>query len=156
MKINNIDAKQILQFQRNRYPCFFVDYLSEVIPGEKASGYKLFSCNESYFYKDIRKSFEVPKTIQTEVLEQVFLMTFLTLPECINKKTATIKCDSYFFEGISSGERLDIIAKLTRFRRGIAEGIGEGFVDSKLAIRSEFLVSVPDIINCFKPLCKGI
>ena len=44
--IKKIDAFEIQQYQQNRYPCLFIDYVEEAVPGKSAKGYKNWSYNE--------------------------------------------------------------------------------------------------------------
>jgi 3-hydroxyacyl-[acyl-carrier-protein] dehydratase len=55
---------------------------------------------------------------------------------------------------IIPGDQMIIHAKLVSFRRGIAKGSAESFVDGQPACRADFVVSLPDILNNFKPLNK--
>ena len=47
--IKKIDAFEIQQYQQNRYPCLFIDYVEEAVPGKSAKGYKNWSYNEWFF-----------------------------------------------------------------------------------------------------------
>ena len=49
------------------------------------------------------------------------------------------------------GDVLKINAKLLSFKRGIAKGIAEGFVDGNLACKAEFTVCLPDVLSNLKP-----
>ena len=43
--IRDLDVFMIQQYQQNRYPCLFIDYVCELVPGKFAKGYKNFSFN---------------------------------------------------------------------------------------------------------------
>ena len=47
--IRDLDVFMIQQYQQNRYPCLFIDYVCELVPGKFAKGYKNFSFNEWFF-----------------------------------------------------------------------------------------------------------
>lgn len=96
--LRGLDAAAIMKWQKNRYPAFFVDFIDEAVPGKSATGRKSFSTNEWFFQN--RPDALVPEVIVSEALEQVFLMTFLTLPE--NRGGADDKHDLRFC-GISFG-----------------------------------------------------
>lgn len=149
--LKNIDAFGIQQYQRNSYPCFFVDCITDVIAGKSAIGYKNFTCNESFFSGQIIDELYVPEVIQAETLEQVFLMTFLTLPEHKGKKTATISVDSTFRKKIIPGDRLDVKAELNSFTRGLAKGNSIGYLNGEFACGAEFVVSIPSVMEEFRP-----
>jgi 3-hydroxyacyl-[acyl-carrier-protein] dehydratase len=52
---------------------------------------------------------------------------------------------------IVPGDTLHINAHLESFKRGIAKGFAESFVNNEPACRADFIVSIPDILNTFKP-----
>ena len=148
----NLDVFAIQQYQQNRYPCLFVDFINEVIPGKSATGYKNFSYNEWFFPAHFPDEPNVPGFIQIESLTQVFLMTFLTLPGNKGKKTGFISIESaQFKKKIIPGDRLNIHAELKSYRRGLAKGISIGYINGEPACQVELVVAVPDILNDFKP-----
>lgn len=86
--LKNLDAIEIQKYQQNRCPCFFVDRIEEAVPGKYAKGYKNFTYNEWFFPAHFEDEPNVPGFVQVETLTQVFLMTFLTMPENKGKKRA--------------------------------------------------------------------
>ncbi len=148
----SFDIPGILQCQRNRYPLLFVDKIYDVVPGKYAKGTKCFSYNEWYFPAHFDDEPNVPGFIQIESLVQTFIMTFLTIPENKGKKTNFVSLEKVKFKRkIIPGEILHIHAYLSSFKRGIAVGYAESFVDGEIACRADFVISVPDILNKFKP-----
>lgn len=150
--IRNLDAYEIQQYQQNRYPCFFVDMIEEAVPGKSARGYKNFTYNEWFFPAHFADEPNVPGFVQIETLTQVFLMTFLTLPENKGKKTGFIAVkDARFRRKIVPGDRLDIEAELKFLRRGLAKGISMGYVNGELCCSVELEIAIPDIMTQFIP-----
>lgn len=150
--LRDLDAYAIQQYQQNRYPCFFVDYITEAMPGEYAKGVKNFTYNEWFFPAHFVDEPNVPGFVQIETLTQVFLMTFLTLPEYKGKKTGFISIkEARFRRKIVPGDRLDIEAELKSFRRGLAKGISKGYVNGTLCCSLELEVAIPDIMTTFLP-----
>ena len=149
--IKDLDVMQIQQYQQNRYPCLFVDHIDEVVVGESAKGHKCLTYNEWYFPCHFVDEPNMPGFIQTEMLVQVFLMTFLTLPDNKGKKTAGLNYNVKFKKKLTPGMRVDIEAKLKSYRRGIAVGSSVGYVDGELAVSAEFMIGIPDVINQYKP-----
>lgn len=148
----NIDAYEIQQYQQNRYPCFFVDYITEVLPGKYAKGYKNFTFNEWFFPAHFADEPNVPGFIQIETLTQVFLMTFLTCPENKGKKTGFVSVrDARFKRKIVPGDKLEIEAELNSFRRGLTRGTSKGYIAGQLACSIELEVAIPDVMNRFIP-----
>lgn len=149
------DVPGIKSCQQNRYPLLFVDKIFDVTPGLSAKGIKCFSYNEWFFPAHFEDEPSVPGFVQVEALVQTFIMTFLSLDEHRGKKTNFASIDNVKFRRmIVPGEKLIIHAKLVSFRRGIAKGFSESFVDSEPACRADFIVTLPDVLNSFKPNSK--
>lgn len=151
----NLDAYEIQQYQQNRYPCFFVDVIEEAVPGKSAKGYKNFTFNEWFFPAHFADEPNVPGFIQIETLTQVFLMSFLTIPENKGKKTGFISVkNARFRKKIIPGDRLDIVAELDFYKRGLAKGRATGYIKEEVACEIELEIAIPDIMNQFKPKAK--
>lgn len=150
--VQSFDLSGIKDCQRNRYPILFVDKISEVVPGDYAIGHKNFSYNEWYFPSHYQDDPNVPGFIQVEALVQVFLMTFLTMPQYKGMKTSFVSIDkAKFRKKIIPGDRLDIKANLKSFKRGLAVGSVVSSVDGIEAASAEFVVCIPEILCAFKP-----
>jgi 3-hydroxyacyl-[acyl-carrier-protein] dehydratase len=153
--LRNIDAYAIQQYQQNRYPLLFIDYIEEAIPGKSAKGFKNFSYNEWFFPAHFEDEPNVPGFVQVEALTQLFLMTFLTLPGNKGKKTGFISIEkARFKKKIIPGDRLDIKAELISYRRGLAKGSSIGYVNDEMACCTDLVIAVPDILNQFMPESK--
>lgn len=150
--IKNIDAYNIQKYQQNRYPLLFLDVVEEVLPGKYAKGYKNFSFNEWFFPAHFQDEPNVPGFIQIEALTQMFLMTFLTIPENQGKKTGFVSIDNAKFKRkIVPGDKLEIEAELVFYRRGLAKGHSAGYVGGEMACCADLVVAIPDILNKFNP-----
>lgn len=148
----NLDAYEIQQYQQNRYPCFFVDRITEAVPGKYARGYKNFTFNEWFFPAHFMDEPNVPGFVQLETMAQVFIMSFLTLPGNKGKKTAFISINNTRFRRkIVPGDRLDLEAVLDFYRHGLAKGHVEGYVCGEIACSSELEVAVPDVMTKLIP-----
>ena len=155
-KVVNLDAYAIQQYQQNRYPLLLIDWIAEAVPGKIARGYKNFSYNEWFFPAHFADEPNVPGFVQMESLTQVFLMTFLTIPEYKGKKTGFVSIKNMrFWKKIIPGMRLDIEAELKYFRRGLAKGISTGYVDNELACQVELEIAIPDVMKAFRPRDKA-
>ena len=150
----DLDAYQIQEYQQNRYPLLFIDYVEEVVPGKMAKGYKNFSYNEWFFPAHFQDEPNVPGFVQIEALTQMFLMSFLTLPGNKGRKTAFVKVESEFKRKIIPGDRLDIVATLDSYRRGLAKGSAIGTVNGQFACQAKFIIAIPDIMIKYKPATK--
>ena len=66
---------------------------------------------------------------------QVFLMTFLTFPKW-GERTNFVKINDVSFRSkVTPGDRLEIDARLTKFKRGIANGQVEGRIKEDIAVK---------------------
>jgi 3-hydroxyacyl-[acyl-carrier-protein] dehydratase len=148
----SLDIKEIQQYQRNRYPYLLIDKITELVPGKSAKGYKNFTMNEWFFPTHFENDPIVPGMLQIESLVQVFIMTFLSLPEYKGKVTNFLGANNVkFFRYIIPGDRLEISSELISVRRGIAKGSSEGYIDGKLTCRSDFLIGIPEVLSQFTP-----
>ncbi len=153
--IKNIGAYDIQSYQQNRYPLLFVDFITEAVPGRCASGYKNFTYNEWFFPAHFEDEPNVPGFVQIETLTQVFLMTFLTIPEYRGKKTGFIGIDNARFKKkIVPGDRLDVKAELSYFKRGLAKGVAIGTVGGEEACSAELTIAIPDVMVKYRPKAK--
>lgn len=149
--LKNLDPMEIQTYQQNRFPCFFVDKIEEAVPGKSAKGYKNFTYNEWFFPAHFADEPNVPGFVQIETLAQVFLMTFLTLPENRGKKAAAVMSKAQFKKKIVPGDKLEIEAELFSYSRGLAKGKAVGYLNSEFACSAELTVAIPDIMNSFVP-----
>ncbi len=151
-KLVDLDVMQIQEYQQNRFPCLFVDRITEAVPGKYAKGYKNFTFNEWFFPAHFPDEPNVPGFIQIETLTQVFLMTFLTLPGYKGMKTGFVDVHHHFWKKIVPGTRLNVEAYLRSFKRGIAKGKATGSLDTgELACESELTIVIPDVMAHFRP-----
>ena len=156
MKKKNLSDKYDINYirssQRNRYPLLFIDKILEIEPGKQAKALKNFSYNEWFFPAHFEDEPNVPGFIQLEVLVQTFIMTFLSIKKYRNMKTNFFDTNNAKFRRkIIPGETLEIKAVLNDFKRGLAKGYAEGFVDKEFACSAEFVITVPDIFDKFIP-----
>lgn len=150
--ILSFDSMDIQACQRNRYPLLFIDKVTEAVPGKYAKAIKNFSFNEWFFPAHFDDDPNVPGFVQTEALTQTFLMTFLTIKEYSGETTSFISMNNVKFKRkIIPGDTLEIVATLDSFRRGIAKGHVESFVNGEAACSLELTVAVNSVLNSLKP-----
>ena len=148
----NLDIPGIKAYQQNRHPLLFLDKIVDTIPGEEANSIKCFSYNEWFFPAHFEDDPSVPGFILVESMAQTFLMTFLTLEEHKGKVAVGREINNVRFKKmVIPGDLLKINAKLLSFKRGIAKGTAEGFVDGDLVCKAEFIVCLPDVLSNLKP-----
>jgi|TARA_B110000259_G_C13851285_1_gene336926 3-hydroxyacyl-[acyl-carrier-protein] dehydratase len=146
------DINYIRSSQQNRYPLLFLDKIIEIKPGKYVKAIKNFTYNEWFFPAHFDDEPNVPGFIQLEVLVQTFIMTFLSIKKYRNMKTNFLDANNTKFRRkIIPGDKLEIKAVLDDFKRGLARGYAEGYVDGEFACSSEFIITIPDILNKFTP-----
>ena len=146
------DINYIRSSQQNKYPLLFIDKIIEIKPGKYVKAIKNFTYNEWFFPAHFDDEPNVPGFIQLEVLVQTFIMTFLSIKKYRNMKTNFLDANNTKFRRkIIPGEKLEINAVLDDFKRGLAKGYAEGYIDGEFACSSEFIITIPDILNKFTP-----
>lgn len=146
------DINGIIRHQRNRYPVLLIDRVTAVDPGKSASAVKCFTYNEWFFPGHFDDEPNVPGFIQIESLTQTFIMSFLCKEEYCGMKTNFVSVNNVKFKRkIIPGDVLKIEATLKSFKRGLAIGSAESWVDGEAACSGDFVVAVPDILNRYKP-----
>jgi 3-hydroxyacyl-[acyl-carrier-protein] dehydratase len=129
--------------------------VSLVTPGLSAEGHKNFSFNEWFFPAHFEDEPVVPGFVLVESMTQMFLMTFLTLPENKGKKTGFVEISrAKFFRKVVPGDRLDLCASLGAYKRGIARGRCVGNVGTELCCEIELVVCIPDVLSRFRPISQ--
>lgn len=147
-----MDINSILKHQCNRYPVLLIDRIIDLVPGERATGIKCFTYNEWFFPAHFNDEPNVPGFVQIESLVQTFILTFLCKEEYAGMKTNFVSINNIQFRRkIVPGDVLRVEASLKSFKRGIAMGRAESFVDSHPACSAEFVVAVPAVLDRFKP-----
>ena len=151
MKKKKLNSIELLEFQQNRDPYLYIDYVSEVIPGKSAKGHKNFTNNEWFFPVHFVGAPNVPGAIQMEALAQMLTVAITTLPGNKGKFTRAISYDVRFKREILPGEKLDIETKVLSWKRGLCEGIGKGIVSGEVACEATLKIIIPDIFEKFVP-----
>jgi len=147
-----MNIPEIKECQKNRHPLLFIDKILENEPGKFAKSLKCFSYNEWFFPAHFEDEPNVPGFILVEMMVQTFIMTFLAQEELKGKKTNFIKIqDVQFKKMIVPGDTVINTAELKRFKRGIAEGTVTSHCNNEIVCTGNFIVSIPDILNGFRP-----
>lgn len=150
--ILTFDSLGIQECQRNRYPLLFIDKVTEAVPGKYAKAIKNFSFNEWFFPAHFADDPNVPGFVQIEALAQTFLMTFLSIYEYKGQIASAIGYNNIKFKRkIVPGDTLEITAILDSFRRGLAKGHVESFVNGEPAASLEITVGINAVMEQFRP-----
>ena len=142
-----LDLKGIHEYQQNRHPYLFIDYVDEVIPGKIANGFK--DLKDDWFFKvHWPTDPNVPGMLQIEAMVQMAALTILTLPNNKGKVVYLASADKIAFKRkIVPGDRLYLKTKLNSWTRGIGKCEGVGTVNDKLACKAEFTLVLPEKIK---------
>ena len=142
-----LDLKGIHEYQQNRHPYLFIDYVDEVIPGKIANGFK--DLKDDWFFKvHWPTDPNVPGMLQIEAMVQMAALTILTLPNNKGKVVYLASADKITFKRkIVTGDRLYLKTKLKSWNRGIGKCEGVGTVNDKLACKAEFTLVLPEKIK---------
>ena len=98
-----------------------IDFVSEVIPGKMANGYKNFTNNEWFFPIHFPGHPNVPGALQLEALAQMLTVAITTLPGNKGKATHAISHTVRFRREILPGEKLEIETKVLSWKRGFVK-----------------------------------
>ena len=154
MKKKSLNSLELLKYQPNRYPFLMIDYVTNVIPGKKADGYKHFTNNEWFFPVHFPGNPNVPGALQLEALAQMLTIAITTLPGNKGKVTHALSHIVKFKREILPGETLNIETKVLSWKRGICIGVGRGFVSKQLACEAEMTITIPEILDQYIPKIK--
>ena len=148
MTIKSLDKKAIYEYQQNREPYLMIDFVSDVIPGKSATGYKDLSFDEWFFKVHWPNDPNMPGMLQIEALVQMASISILTLPGNKGKIMYLISANNLkFVKKIIPGDRLSIETNVKNFKRGIANFEGCGYVGDKLACKADFNLILPEEIK---------
>ena len=151
MKKKSLNGLELLDYQPNRYPFLMIDYVTMVVPGKFAKGYKNFSNNEWFFPIHFPGHPNVPGALQLEAMAQMLTVAITTLPGNKGKAAHAISHVVKYKREIVPGEKLEIETKVLSWNRGICKGTGKGIVSGELACEAEMTLAIPDILNKFLP-----
>ena len=149
MKLNN---QEIQRYHRHRFPYLLTDCVEDIVPGKSARGWKNFSENEWLFHCNLHENEPVPYTMLIEILIEMSILPILMLEDNAGKITNEVAVDdSNVFREVYPGERLDVTANVKSWRRGIAVGTAEGFIDGELICNAKLTFVIPEIMEAYLP-----
>ncbi len=151
MKETTLDLNQIKEYQQNRNPYLFVDYIDKLVPGEISNGYKMLSKDEWFFKVHWPGDPNMPGMLQVEALVQTSALALTSLPNNKGKLVYLISADRLrFIKKILPGSKLVLNTTIKDYKRGIANVEGKAFVDNVLVCSADFKIIMPEELNKFK------
>ena len=128
------------------------DYVTEVVPGKLANGYKNFTNNEWFFPIHFPGHPNVPGALQLEAMAQMLTVAITTSTE-IKGVTHAISHQVRFRREIVPGEKLEIETKVLSWKRGLVKAC-KGVVSGEIACEAEMIITIPEILDKFIPKNK--
>ena len=150
----SLNFVELLDYQPNRYPFLFIDYVDEVVPGKFANGYKNLTLNEWFFPKHFPGAPNMPGALQVEAIAQMLTIAITTIPGNKGKVIHGIQHKVKFKKEVVPGNKLIIKTTLDSWNRGLAHGKGIALTDNEIACEAEMVLSVPSILKMNLPKIK--
>ncbi|MDW7739179.1 MAG: 3-hydroxyacyl-ACP dehydratase FabZ [Bacillota bacterium] len=140
-----LDIKRILSVLPHRYPFLMVDKITELEPGQKASGIKNVTINEPFFQGHFSGEPVMPGVMIVESLAQVGAVAVLSLKENENKLALFTGINNFRFKQVvKPGDQLYLTITMTGMRRNIGKGEAEAQVDGKVVASGELWFALID------------
>ncbi|HEV2529759.1 MAG TPA: 3-hydroxyacyl-ACP dehydratase FabZ [Thermomicrobiales bacterium] len=138
-----LDTVAIQKIIPHRFPFLLVDRVTELVPGESATGIKNVTMNEHFFQGHFPDFPVMPGVLIVEAIAQVGAIAMLSQPGQDDKLALFAGINSVRFKRqVKPGDTLTLAVKLGAFRRGIGAGEGVATVDGEVACRGEFMFAV--------------
>ena len=151
MNETELNLEQIKEYQQNRHPYLFVDYIDKLIPGKISNGYKILSEDEWFFKVHWPGDPNMPGMLQVESLVQTSALALTTLPNNKGKLVYLVSADKLkFIKKILPGTKLILNTKIKEYKRGLANVEGRAYVNDILVCSADFKIIMPDELNKFK------
>ncbi len=146
-----LDNKDIIEFQKNRFPYLMIDVVENVVPGKSSAGFKNLTANDWFFKCHFPGDPNMPGLLQVEAIVQIAALAILTMEGNKGKVMYLSKLtDSKFKKKVIIGDRLDLYAEVISYKRGIAKYYGKGTVKEQKVCEASFELVLPDEVNKFK------
>ena len=150
-KVLSFDGEELQKYEPNRYPFLFIDRVTECMPGKYAKGYKNLTNNEWFFPIHYPGHPFVPGIVQMEAMSQMVTVAITAMDgiDDINIVGANFKAK--LIKEVRPGDRLDIVAEVVSYKRGMGKGTAKGYVDGELACEGEVTLIIPSVFNQYRP-----
>ena len=152
----SLNSSELLKFQPNRYPFLMIDHVTLVIPGKSASGYKNLTAKEWFFPIHFPGAPNMPGALQLEALAQMLTVAITTQENLAGKVTHAISHKVRFRKEVLPGDRFEIETIVHSWSRGIARGSGIGRTNNEIACEAEMIIAIPEILEKYLPVPKGL
>ena len=139
-----IDIKEILTLLPHRYPFLLVDKVTELVPGDRASGIKNVTINEPFFAGHFPNNPVMPGVLIVEAMAQVAgILAFKS--SSLGKSVYFMSMDKVKFrKPVMPGDQLRFNVVVIHKRGNVWKFSGHAFVEDKLATEAEFTAMMTD------------
>lgn len=130
--------KEIMEIIPHRHPFLLVDSIEELVPGEKAVGYKCVTFDEPYFRGHFPGEPVMPGVLIIEALAQTGAVAILS-QEDMKGKTAYFGAinSAKFKKKVVPGDKLKLECEIIKKKGPIGVGKAVATVDGKVAAMAE-------------------
>lgn len=133
-----LGIKEIQEIIPHRHPFLLVDCIEEFVPGEKASGYKCVTYDESFFRGHFPEEPVMPGVLIIEALAQVGAVAILSLDENKGKIAYFGGIDKAKFKRkVIPGDKLKLECEIIKRKGPVGIGKAVATVDGKIAASAE-------------------
>jgi 3-hydroxyacyl-[acyl-carrier-protein] dehydratase len=147
----SLNSEELKKYQPNRYPFLMIDYVTEVVPGKFANGYKNLTNNEWYFPVHFPGGPNMPGALQLEAMAQMLTVAVTTQEGLKGKVTHALEHTVKFKKEVLPGEQLILKTEIISWRRGICKGLAKGYTNGEIACEAKMLITIPDILEQYLP-----
>ncbi len=139
------NSQEIQRIIPHRPPFLFVDRIKEVIPGERAVGYKNITANEPFFMGHFPQEMIMPGVLMIEALAQVGAVALLTQEENQGRLVffGGIK-KARFRKKVIPGDCLKLETEIIRKKGSFGIGKGVATVAGEIAVEAELLFAIEE------------
>ncbi|MCR8980848.1 3-hydroxyacyl-ACP dehydratase FabZ [Brevibacillus laterosporus] len=140
-----LDAQQIMDVIRHRYPFLLVDRVLELEEGYRAVGIKNVTANEDFFNGHFPNYPIMPGVLIIEALAQVSAIVMLTKEENKGRLGLLAGIDNCCFKRqVKPGDQLRLEIDITRLKGAIGKCKGIATVDGELVCEAEIIFAFGD------------
>lgn len=141
-----LDVEQIKKLLPHRAPMLLVEKLTDIVPGQSATGYKAVSINEPFFMGHFPERAVMPGVLIVEAMAQTagaLVMHSQGAPASAVVYFMTIE-NARFRKPVGPGDLLRMPVKLVRSRGPVWRFEGQAFVGDTLCAEAEFSAMISD------------
>ena len=133
-----LGIKEIQEIIPHRHPFLLVDCIEELVPGEKAVGYKCVSFDEYFFRGHFPGEPVMPGVLIIEALAQTGAVAILSLEELKGKVAyfGAIK-NARFRQKVVPGDRLKLCCEIIKRKGPVGVGKAIAYVGDNVAAEAE-------------------